>query len=50
MQRLRTVSTQNLSAILADRDRAVDYYRLTVKLGGPNAEAAKEGLKRLGAE
>ena len=48
MQRLRKVSTQNLSAVLMDRDRAVEYYRRTVQLGGPNAEAAKEGLKRLG--
>ncbi len=50
MQRLRKVSAQNLSAILIDRDRAVEYYRRTVQLGGPNAEAAKEGLKRLAIE
>ncbi len=50
MERLRKVSTQNLSAILMDRDRAVEYYRRTVQLGGPNAQAAREGLKRLGAE
>lgn len=47
MQRLRKVSAQNLPAATLDRDRAVEYYRRTVQLGGPNAEAAKEGLRRL---
>jgi VWFA-related protein len=50
MQRLRKISTQNVSEILTDRDRAVEFYRRTAQLGGPNTEAAKEGLRRLGAE
>jgi tetratricopeptide (TPR) repeat protein len=38
------------SSRLVDRDRAISLYRRVVSLGGPLAQAAKEGLKRLGAE
>lgn len=31
-----------------DRERALEYYRRTVELGGPLAESAREGIKRLG--
>ena len=50
-QRLRGLrAAYNLPAILADRDRAVEYYQRTIALGGPLVEQAKEGLKRLGAK
>ena len=37
-----------LGSVLQDRDRAIEYYRRTIALGGPFVEQAKEGLKRLG--
>jgi tetratricopeptide (TPR) repeat protein len=49
-RRLGKVSAQNTSAALLDRDRAIEYYRRTVQLGGSNAASAKEGLKRLGGQ
>jgi VWFA-related protein len=45
--RLR-VTSQSLPAVLEDRDRAVEYYRRTITLGGQFVEQAREGLKRLG--
>ena len=39
-----------MGPIVRDRDRAVEYYRRTVALGGPFAEKAQEGLARLSAK
>ena len=39
-----------LASVVQDRDRAVEYYRRTIALGGPFVEQAREGLKRLGAQ
>jgi len=49
--RLRRVGpgTVNVGEVVQDRDRAVDYYRRVVLLGGPLADAARQGLERLGA-
>ena len=49
-QRMRKLAAQDASGMLQDRDRALEYYRRVAELGGPNAEAAKEGIKRLGAQ
>jgi VWFA-related protein len=38
------------ASLVQDRDRAVEYYRRTIALGGPFVEQAKEGLKRLGVQ
>jgi VWFA-related protein len=48
MERLHQISAANLDVALRDRDRAVDFYRQTIQLGGSNVEAAREGLRRLG--
>jgi VWFA-related protein len=45
-ERLRKAS-QSAPSRLVDRERALEYYRRTVELGGPNVDAAKEGLRRL---
>jgi tetratricopeptide (TPR) repeat protein len=47
--RLR-VTSQSLPATLQDRDRAVEYYRRTVALGGLFVEQAHEGIRRLGGQ
>jgi tetratricopeptide (TPR) repeat protein len=39
-----------LSAVFHDRDRAVEYYRRVIALGGPFLDQATEGLKRLSAK
>jgi hypothetical protein len=39
-----------LGPLFQDKDRAVDYYRRTIALGGPFVEQAREGLKRLNAQ
>jgi VWFA-related protein len=38
-----------LSAIFQDRDRAVEFYRRVIALGGPFVDQATESLKRLSA-
>ena len=49
--RLRRVGPGAVNAgdVVQDRDRAVDHYRRVVLLGGPLADAARQGLERLGA-
>lgn len=46
-QRLRRLSSQDASAAMPDRERALEYYRRVVQIGGSNVEAAREGIKRL---
>lgn len=44
----RRSAQAGLPAVLSDRDRAIEFYLKTVALGGPQKEAATEGLRRLG--
>jgi len=36
------------TAAMLDRDRALEYYRQVIQIGGALVDAAKEGVKRLG--
>lgn len=36
------------AAAMLDRNRALEYYRQVIQIGGAMVEAAKEGVKRLG--
>ncbi len=44
----RNIVSSTDATSFSDRERAREYYRRTVLLGGPFVESAKEGLKRLG--
>jgi VWFA-related protein len=48
MQAFRRMQSSN--PYLQDRDRAIEYYRKTILLGGPLVDSAKAGLKRLGGQ
>ena len=49
-QRQAGPGTTQLGKLFEDKDRAVDYYKRVITLGGPFVEPSKEGLKRLGVQ
>jgi len=49
-QRRGGAGSVQLGPMLQDRDRAVEYYKRVVALGGPFVEQSKEGLTRLGVK
>ena len=49
-QRQAGPGSMQLGKMFQDKDRAVEYYKRVISLGGPFVEQSKEGLKRLGVQ